>query len=139
MLQKDKIYRCLHCDSVIPFKGYTYNHKYCNNQCQALHRQQQCLDRDTTLFLEGKLKRRPNIRAVISSLYGYKCDECGISEYNNKELVLQVDHVNGDPYDDSPTNLRLLCPNCHSQTPTFAGANRGNGRWTKEGLARYYK
>ena len=139
MNKKDKIYNCLNCNEIIPFKGYTYNHKYCDNKCQAEFRQKKCLERDTKLFLEAKLKRRPNIRSVLTNLRGYKCEECNISEYNGKHIVLQVDHVNGDPYNDDPKNLRLLCPNCHSQTETFAGANRGNGRWTKENLARYYK
>jgi len=139
MKLKDKIYKCLNCDNVIPFKGYTQHHKYCNNQCQAEHRQKKCLERDKKLFLEGKLKRRPNIKKVLTEVRGYKCECCGISKWNKQEIVLQVDHKNGDPYDDRPKNLRLICPNCHSQTETFAGANRGNGRWSKEGLARYYK
>jgi hypothetical protein len=139
MSKRNKIYHCLHCSNVIPFKGYTYAHTYCNNQCQAEHRKTKCLERDKELFLEGKLSRRPNIRNVLSAIRGYNCEECGISEHNGKEIVLQVDHINGDPYNDKPDNLRLLCPNCHSQTETFAGGNRGNGRWSTEGLARYYK
>jgi 5-methylcytosine-specific restriction endonuclease McrA len=136
---KNQTYKCLHCASVIPFKGYTYNHKYCDNMCQAEHRRSENLERDIKLFMEGNLKRRPNIRTVLTNIRGYKCECCGISEHNGKELTLQVDHINGDPYDDSPENLRLICPNCHSQTETFAGANRGKGRWSKENLSRYYE
>ncbi len=136
---KNQTYKCLHCESVIPFKGYTYNHKYCDNMCQAEHRRTENLARDIKLFTEGKLKRRPNIRTVLTNIRGYKCECCGISEHNGKEIILQVDHINGDPYNDNPENLRLMCPNCHSQTETFAGANRGKGRWSKENLSRYYK
>lgn len=139
MKLKDKIYKCLNCQSKIDFRGYSFAHKYCNNQCQAELKQKKCLERDKKLFLEGKLKRRPSIRKVLTEVRGYKCECCGISKWNNKDIVLQVDHVNGNPYDDNPKNLRLICPNCHSQTETFAGANRGNGRWSKEGLAKYYK
>jgi 5-methylcytosine-specific restriction endonuclease McrA len=41
-------------------------------------------------------------------------------------LILHVDHIDGNRYDCRPENLRFLCPNCHSQTATWAGANRRN-------------
>ena len=65
-------------------------------------------------------------RILKANLLEYKCSECGISEWNNKHLVLQLDHINGDNRDNRVENLRLLCPNCHSQTETFCGKNRGN-------------
>ncbi len=55
-----------------------------------------------------------------------ECSECGIPPvWNNKKLVLQLDHIDGDRLNNSRDNLRLLCPNCHSQTHTFStGKNR---------------
>jgi 5-methylcytosine-specific restriction endonuclease McrA len=43
--------------------------------------------------------------------------------WNGKQLVLILDHINGINNDNRLENLRLLCPNCNSQTPTFAGRN----------------
>ncbi len=49
-----------------------------------------------------------------------KCNECGIEPiWNGKKLTLALDHKNGDRTNNEIGNLRLLCPNCHSQTPTF--------------------
>lgn len=49
-----------------------------------------------------------------------KCEICGqLPEWNEKPLVLQLDHINGDHYDNRIENLRIVCPNCHTQTDTF--------------------
>lgn len=49
-----------------------------------------------------------------------KCYECNLEPFwNNKFLVLQIDHINGINNDNRLENLRYLCPNCHSQTDTF--------------------
>lgn len=50
------------------------------------------------------------------------CSICGLGPvWQGQPLVLALDHINGDHRDFRLENLRLLCPNCHSQTPTFAG------------------
>jgi len=61
-------------------------------------------------------------KLLKAGLIEEKCVECGIpSEWNGKPLVLELDHVDGDKHNNVLNNLRLLCPNCHSQTPTFRG------------------
>jgi len=52
-----------------------------------------------------------------------QCEECGITEWNGKKITFELDHVSGVRADNSLENLKILCPNCHSQTPTFRGRN----------------
>jgi hypothetical protein len=67
----------------------------------------------------GHLKRR----LIRLGLKDGRCEICGISEWLGAPLSLALHHVNGDGHDNRLENLQLLCPNCHSQTDTFAGRN----------------
>ena len=63
-------------------------------------------------------------RLLKYNLLPYVCAICNNKgEWQNKPLILQVDHINGDHTDNELKNLRFLCPNCHAQTQTFAGKN----------------
>lgn len=68
----------------------------------------------------------------------FKCSSCGWDRLHpDGSSPLQIDHINGDGYDHSPDNLRVLCPNCHSLTVNFGGRNKGSGRaYRREQRAR---
>jgi predicted restriction endonuclease len=104
-------------------------------QCAKKHHS----DEHKKKFFSGLLEKRidrPTIRKYLAEVRGYKCEVCGISEWNGTEITLHVDHANGDPSNDKPNNVRLICPNCHSQTEFLGGANKGKGRGAL-GIAKY--
>jgi hypothetical protein len=81
-----------------------------------------------SLLVQGRRNcssiRRGLLNRMKKEGYDFKCIECGIgSEWNGKLLTLQLDHIDGDGKNHSLNNLRIICPNCHSQTETFSGRN----------------
>lgn len=52
-----------------------------------------------------------------------QCEKCKNTKWNNKDIPLELDHIDGNPYNHKLKNLRVLCPNCHAQTPTYRGKN----------------
>lgn len=65
--------------------------------------------------IEGKKLKR----ALMESGREYKCESCGIVNWQGKELLIQIHHIDGDWKNNLPENLQFLCPNCHSQTDNF--------------------
>ncbi|MDO2379241.1 HNH endonuclease [Rhodococcus electrodiphilus] len=64
-------------------------------------------------------------RALVESGRAYKCERCGLGDqWCDYPITLHVDHIDGNPNDSRPENIRFLCPNCHSQTPTWAARKR---------------
>lgn len=62
-------------------------------------------------------------RLIKEGLLINKCYECGLIDWNGKPISLHLEHINGVNDDHRKENLKLLCPNCHSQTNTFSGRN----------------
>ena len=67
-------------------------------------------------------------RIVKNDLLQYRCNKCGIDAWQGETIVLDLDHINGDNKDNRLSNLRYLCPNCHSQTDTYKGRNKNTGK-----------
>lgn len=74
-------------------------------------------------LVPGRRDSRSKIKKAFSSLPGVNpelCSECGLeSVWNGKPIVMHLDHIDGDTSHNDPSNLRFLCPNCHSQTETY--------------------
>lgn len=73
------------------------------------------------------------MRLYNEGLKQEQCEICGLgNQWNKQTLSLHLDHINGKSWDNRLENLRILCPNCHSQTNTYAGKNRRSPRTRTE-------
>ena len=128
--KKEKYNECINCGRKISVRN-----TYCSPKCQHEYKQKQWEKQ----WLSGKVDGNKNsewtqvskrVRTYLFKKYDNKCAICGWGEINpyTKTIPLEVEHIDGDPYNSSPDNVTLLCPNCHSLTATYRGANRGNGR-----------
>lgn len=80
---------------------------------------------DEWLSLPWMTSSKIKSRLLKENLIINQCYECGLeNEWCDKPIVLQLDHIDGDNTNNTLSNFRLLCPNCHSQTPTFVGKHK---------------
>ena len=69
-------------------------------------------------LVRGKRISTSKIRKKLLSegIKENKCENCGVSEWMDEELTIQLHHIDGDTFNNTLDNLQMLCPNCHSQT-----------------------
>jgi len=111
------------------------SYKYCSNKCQWRYQYEKFIEAwqeggiiDPTKNISKYLKR------FLIEKFGEKCSLCGWDKKNptTKRVPLEVDHIDGHTTNNSEKNLQIICPNCHSLTPTFRNLNKGRGRsWRK--------
>lgn len=124
---------CKNCGKVM---NKTQN-SFCNKECFQEH-----TFKKVTLprFYKGEILWNNTIRKVLTYLYGDKCNKCGIGPvWNSKPLTIEVDHIDGNSDNCAPDNLRLLCPNCHSQEDTSAGGLPNKKSTKRNKYLRKYK
>lgn len=115
---------CLMCGS--PVKNL-----FCSIKCKCDYIKQ----RDIARWLGGEIISESEdmpwiIRQYMLDESGNKCSSCGWCEINptTGKIPLTIDHIDGNSRNHSKNNLMVLCPNCHSLTPTYGILNKGNGR-----------
>ena len=109
--------RCTYC------KKETSNKKYCSRICFEAQLHKNTVD----AFLKGEYEHPLKQKKLLLEI----CDVencCAICKqlpiHNNKTLALHLDHIDGNSDNNRVENLRLLCPNCHSQTETYGSKNK---------------
>lgn len=125
---------CLNCGKEIKTKSK--KRKYCSQKCQMEFQRKQWeekwLNGEIDGFSEtdhwGNIPDR--IRNYLFRINNNQCSKCGWGEINpfTNLVPLEVEHKDGNYKNNRPENLELLCPNCHSLTKNYRGANRGHGR-----------
>lgn len=123
---------CLSCSKEFELKRNTRG-LYCSNQCQSDLRYKEFIRRwkaGEEDGLTGKYSISRHIKRYLFNKFDSKCCECSWSKVNNftGNIPLEVEHIDGNFRNNKEENLKLLCPNCHSLTATYKGANKGNGR-----------
>jgi 5-methylcytosine-specific restriction endonuclease McrA len=78
---------------------------------------------ETLLVERGGSRHTLKTRLLSEGAIINRCDLCGLREWRGKPLSMHLDHINGVSDDHRFENLRMLCPNCHSQTETYGGKN----------------
>lgn len=107
---------CLYCGK----KGIGDVSLFCSAKCHSMFVMYEKIWRNEASFV--------TVKRYLLHINGNICSECGITSWNGKDIVMELEHINGNSSDNSLENVCLLCPNCHSQTPTYKSRNKGNGR-----------
>ena len=62
----------------------------------------------------------------------HQCQQCDLTEWRGQPIPLEMDHIDGDSANNAESNLQLICPNCHAQSPYNKGKNKGRGRQVRK-------
>lgn len=134
---KTKILPCNFCGKD---KHCALHHKgpvYCNNQCQGDKKIS-----DTWKAVEAGTASSRSVKNYLIAKLGNVCQSPNCAWDNTKTKVnVELEHIDGNSDNNQLSNCTLLCPNCHSLTPTYGARNIGNGRLKRreKALASYQR
>ena len=123
---------CKNCSKEFKYDTRGRTGTYCSLDCSVESRRKE----RRLNFLAGNVVGRGHIKKHLIDIHGWQCVCCKGKTWQRQPIPLEVDHIDGNAGDNRPENLRLLCPNCHTQTPTHKAKNKGNGRGSR-GLPWY--
>lgn len=124
--------KCLFCTVSISNKQ-----KYCSQKCQAefeySNTLKEYLSGNYSLALDKLGTIKSFIRKWLREKVENKCSRCGWNKINpkTKKVPVEVEHIDGNHLNNDPSNLDMICPNCHSLTITYKALNMGNGRTSR--------
>ena len=122
---------CIFCQTEYKYKPSQQAGKYCSNKCQRSYQHEEKIK----AWLAGEITLNTvnvskYIRNHLLDKCGNKCSKCGWCEIHpvTGKVPLEINHIDGNATNNIPENMEVLCPNCHSLTPTYKNLNKGFGR-----------
>ncbi len=134
------LFTCKQCGLVKKCAKHSSKLLFCSNKCQHAYARAEYVERwlrglETGVSEKGKTVSG-HVRHWLIETRGKKCEDCGWCAKHpvTGKVPVQIDHVDGDWTNCKPSNLKILCPNCHSLTPTYGALNKGKGRKLRDTL-----
>lgn len=127
--QKNKIVKtCTECGKIYSSRAK----KFCSRNCHSKNKWSVVSNRikdSNIVHNKGNFHSSKSAKRFLQENCGHNCSICGIPPFwNNESLIMILDHINGIPDDWNIANLRLVCPNCDTQLPTYKSKNKNGGR-----------